>query len=273
MRESDNVKPAPGAMDLTGLAGRWLSSEPRARGISRIDLAVRDGVVSARVFGAGPGGLVDWGVAPVSDLFADGVASTACAGFRLHYDFGFLNSHIQANLKLGVLVLGVYQSFRDRDAGSDYFFREFLAVTESEAEPAIDGLNGCSCRHDAALGAGTAAVERLLGSWRNTNADSQGIAGLDLDMSEGQVRVRVNGIGSDGKTDWGEAAGKLFNCVEEDAVPSAAVLAGFDFGFFDCELQIRQNKGILAVTAFNRFHDGSGRSDYVVRELFHRSRE
>ena len=54
------------------------------------------------------------------------------------------------------------------------------------------------------------------------------------------------------------------------AVLSAAILARYDFGFFDCELQIRQNKGILAVTTFNRFHDESGRSNYVNRELFHR---
>jgi hypothetical protein len=39
-----------------------------------------------------------------------------------------------------------------------------------------------------------------------------------------------------------------------------------------CELQIRQNKGILAVTTFNRFRDESGRSSYVTRELFYRGK-
>ena len=271
MRESDNVTLTPGAMDLTGLAGRWCSSEPQAKGIGRIDLIIQEGVVSGHVFGAGQNGLIDWGVAPVSALFTDGVSSASCAGFQLCYDFDFLTSHVQANLKLGVLVLGVYQSFCGNGGGNNYFFREFLAVTENEVEPVIDSLSDLSCMHDRVLGASTAAVERLLGSWQNTDPNSRGIAGLDLEVSGGQVQVRVRGVGADGVTDWGESGGGIFTCIEEDAVPSAAVLAGFDFGFCDCELQIRQNKGILAVTAFNRFHDGSGRSDYVVRELFHRS--
>jgi hypothetical protein len=269
MRASDNVSPIPGSMDLTGLAGRWCSSEPRATGIGAINLIVQDGVVSGHVFGAGPDGLIDWGVAPVSALFTDGVSSATCAGFQLRYAFDFLTSHIQANLKLGVMVFGVYQSFCGDGGGNNYFFREFLAVAENEVEPVIGGLSDLSCTHDRVLGASTAAVQCLLGSWRNTNPDSRGIAGLDLEVSGGQVQVRVRGVGADGVADWGTSGGGIFTCIEEDAVPSAAVLTRFDFGFCDCELQIRQNKGILAVTAFNRFHDQSGRSDYVVRELFH----
>ena len=84
------------------------------------------------------------------------------------------------------------------------------------------------------------------------------------------VAVRVWGAGAEDLVDWGEIEGAIFTCIEEDDVPSAAVLARYEFDFMQCELQIRQNKGILAVTTFNRFRDGSGRSSYVTRELYHR---
>ncbi len=271
MRESDNVTSTPRSIDLTGIAGWWSSSEPQPRGIGSIEITVRDGAAQGHTFGAGQNGLIDWGVVPVSTLFTDGVSSTTCAGFQLRYDLAFLTSHIQGNLKLGVMVLGVYQSFRGSSGRHNYFFREFLAVTESEFEPTTSALGDRSCVHDAVLGESTAAVECLLGSWRNTNHGSSGIAWLELEAFGDQIRVRVRGAGANGMIDWGESSGEAFTCSEEDATPSAAVVVRYDFGFFDCDLQIRQNKGILAVTTFNRFHDDSGRSDYVIRELFHRS--
>lgn len=274
MRESDNVTTThtPAPIELCNVAGRWSSSETQSRGIASIELKVRDGAVEGHAFGAVHDGLVDWGTTRVTALFTDGACSNTFAGFRLRYELDMLTSHVQANLKLGVMVLGVYQTFRGDSSRSNYFFREFLAVTESGSAPPIAAPGDRCCSHDDGLGSSTPALELLLGSWTNTNPGSLGITGIDLEASGGgQVLMRVFGAGTDGPIDWGETTGQVFTCSEEDAVPSAAALAHYEFGFFDCELQIRQNKGILAVTTFNRFHDGSGRHDYVSRELFHRS--
>ena len=127
-------------------------------------------------------------------------------------------------------------------------------------------MTEASCSLDEELGRGPgAADEMLLGHWHNTHHGSRGIPEIALERRGDRVAVRVWGAGAQGLADWGEAPGELFTCVEEDGVRSAAALARYDFGFMGCELQIRQNKGILAVTTFNRFRDGSGRSSYVTR--------
>ena len=270
MRESDNVVVAATPVTFEGLPGKWRSADPQTRGIHCLELTVCDGAVIAHTSGAVQNSLVDWGVAPISNLFADSVSSAKCAGFQLRYELGPVTSHIQASLKLGVLVLGVHQFFRAGRGRDNYFFREFLAVTEPVSESRSALPVGRSCGHDELLGNSPAAIQRFIGFWSNTNSRSRGIAGIGLDVSGKEAKVRVHGVGAGKLIDWGECTGEVFACIEEDRVLSAAILARYDFGFFDCELQIRQNKGILAVTTFNRFHDESGRSNYVNRELFHR---
>jgi hypothetical protein len=263
------------SLDLTAFPGTWTSSDPGTRGVARLDLAVRDGELVGRIWGGGADGPVDWGPRRAAALYADAVTSRAGAGFLLRYDHGFLTSHVEANLKLGVAVLCVYQSFQDASGRQDYFFREFLSADgdagdAGEMAPA-PAVAEASCGLDAELGRGPGAAEELLlGHWRNTHHGSRGIPEIALERRGDGVAVRVWGAGAQGLADWGETPGGLFTCVEEDGVRSAAALARYDFGFLECELQIRQNKGILAVTTFNRFRDGSGRSSYVTRELFYR---
>src|SRR5258708_7725747 len=101
MRESDNVAVTASPINFAGLPGKWRSSDPKTRGIDCIEITVRDGTLLTHTFGAVQNGLVDWGVAPISNVFAEGVSSAKCAGFQLRYELDFLTSHIQASLKLG----------------------------------------------------------------------------------------------------------------------------------------------------------------------------
>lgn len=275
LRQVDDVTfgPPPDArLDLAAFPGIWTSSDPETRGVARLDLAVRDGELLGRIWGAGANGPIDWGESRAEALYADAVTSRTGAGFLLRYDFGFLTSHVEANLKLGVAVLCVYQTFKDPSGRHGYFFREFLSGDDGAGElAAAPAVAGESCGHDEELGRGPGAVdELLLGHWHNTHHGSRGIPEIALERRGERLVVRVWGAGAQGPVDWGETEGELFTCVEEDGVRSAAALARYDFGFMECELQIRQNKGILAVTTFNGFRDGSGRSNYVTRELYHR---
>ena len=280
LRQADEVTVARSqdeSLDLAAFPGTWTSSDPGTRGVARLDLAVRDGELVGRIWGGGANGPVDWGPSRAEALYADAVTSRAGAGFLLRYDHGFLTSHVEANLKLGVAVLCVYQSFQDASGRHDYFFREFLSADGgagniAQMAPAPAGAEA-SCGLDEELGRGPgAADELLLGHWHNTHHGSRGIPEIALERRGDRVAVRVWGAGAQGLADWGETQGELFTCVEEDGVRSAAALARYDFGFMECELQIRQNKGILAVTTFNSFRDGSGRSSYVTRELFYRGK-
>lgn len=275
LRRGDDVRPsqlATGELDLTAFPGLWRSSDPRTRGIAQLRLTVdADGGVRGRIWGAGPRGLIDWGERRAHPIFTAGVASRTGAGFLLSYDFGFLQSHLEANLKLGVAVLCAYQSFQDRNGRRNYFFREFLARDPGDEPRPVPTVAGLSCGHDEGLGRGHAATTRLLlGHWRNTLDDTDGIPRITVEPDGEEVVVKVWGAATDGLVDWGETRGEIFTCAEEDDVPSAAVLARYTFDGMTSELQIRQNKGILAVTTFNHFTDGSGRSSYVTRELYHR---
>lgn len=263
------------SIDLAAFPGTWTSSDPETRGVARLDLAVRDGELVGRIWGGGANGPIDWGASRAKALYADTATSRAGAGFLLSYDHGFLTSHVGVNLKLGVAVLGVYQSFQDASGRQGYFFREFLSANGDAGEMApAPTVAEASCGLDEELGRGPgAADELLLGHWHNTHHGSRGIPEIALERRGDFVAVRVWGAGARGLADWGEAQGELFTCVEEDGVRSAAALARYDFGGMEHELQIRQNKGILAVTTFNSFRDGSGRSSYVTRELFYRGRQ
>ena len=277
-RQADEVtvaRPQDESLDLAAFPGTWTSSDLGTRGVARLDLAVRDGGLVARIWGGGANGLVDWGPSRARALFADAVTSRTGAGFLLRYDHGFLTSHVEANLKLGVAVLCVYQSFQDASGRHDYFFREFLSADGGAGEMApAPAVADASCGLDEELGRGPgAADELLLGHWHNTHHGSRGIPEIALERRGDRVAVRVWRAGTQGLADWGETQGELFTCVEEDGVRSAAALARYDLGVMECELQIRQNKGILAVTTFNSFRDGSGRSSYVTRELFYRGKE
>ena len=111
----------------------------------------------------------------------------------------------------------------------------------------------------------------LLGAWVSASPATRGIRAVDVTAGAGGLVLRVFGAGEQDGVDWGTAGGDLYPCSEEDRQRSACLLATYDLGFLHCELQLRVNKGVLSLTSFNTFRDGSGRCDYVIRELFHRA--
>ena len=147
---------------------------------------------------------------------------------------------------------------------------------------------------------GAVDVSTLAGRWRNTLVAAGGsyrVSEIEVEIEvpespgrrRGRRRLGARGgcrFAGMGHRDLGTA----HLADEEDEQASAAVLAGYDFDRAEApsappartvELQLRQNKGILAATFFYRFRsegqsDGGGsrpaaaRRDFVVRELFHR---
>ncbi len=135
MREADRVDaaraaPASGPLDVSPLLGHWINTNPDSRGIVRFVLGSRDGVLTVRAFGAGMtegGGEAekDWGEVDAERIFTDGLASDNVMSFTARYDFGFLESHLQANMNLGLLVVAGFNTFKDGSGRSSYFSREF----------------------------------------------------------------------------------------------------------------------------------------------------
>jgi hypothetical protein len=112
-----------------------------------------------------------------------------------------------------------------------------------------------------------ADVSALLGSWVNSNPETNGIARMSLRDDGDRLVLEVQAIGPEGLISWGAAPAEVFM-----ASPSSRVVAGFacvyDFGFAETRLQVMIMKGLAVLAQFYSFKDGSGRADFFVREYF-----
>lgn len=117
-------------LDISGLAGVWINSNPDTNGIARMEFSEVEGKPSVRVNAIGPGGLIDWGYAPLK-LLAASPASRVTAGFTCTYDFGFAETRLQAMIMKGLIVLAQVHKFKDDSGRMDYFVREYFAVVHN----------------------------------------------------------------------------------------------------------------------------------------------
>lgn len=120
-----------GPMDLSGLPGIWINSNPDSNGIARLVISEADGKVSSQVYAIGPDGLIDWGAADLA-LFASRPNSRVAAGFTCLYDFGFVETRLQGMIMKGLLVLAQLHSFKDESRRADYFVREYFALAHEQ---------------------------------------------------------------------------------------------------------------------------------------------
>ena len=110
-------------------------------------------------------------------------------------------------------------------------------------------------------------VSGLIGTWVNSNPDTNGIARMVMTESGGKFSLQTYAIGPSGLIDWATTPVTLFG-----ATASSRVAAGFtclyDFGFAETRLQGMIMKGLLVLAQFHTFKDNSGRAGYFVREYY-----
>src|SRR5262249_52287391 len=111
----------------------------------------------------------------------------------------------------------------------------------------------------------------LLGTWTNTNAATRQITGVHIEAVEGRPMLRAWGASRPSRRDWGTIPiGQLYRASPEGK-PAAAFRAEYDFGPMTALLEATLSKGLLIVACLKTFRDGSGRSNYFVREFFRRA--
>jgi hypothetical protein len=107
----------------------------------------------------------------------------------------------------------------------------------------------------------------LLGTWINSNLETNSIARVKITDVDGKLQLQVFAIGPDGLIDWGTNDAEVFA-----GGPSSRAGAGFvsryDFGFAETRLQAMIMKGLLVLAQFHLFKDDSGRADYFLREYY-----
>jgi hypothetical protein len=116
-----------GPLDVSGLTGVWINSNPDTGGIARMLMSEAEGKLSIQVYAVGPEGLIDWGATGV-ELFMASPTSRVVAGFTCLFDFGFAETRLQAMIMKGLIVLAQYHNFKDESRRADYFVREYFAL-------------------------------------------------------------------------------------------------------------------------------------------------
>ena len=122
----------PGVVDPTPFVGNWINTNESARHkIARVVMKVKDGILIVHAYGDCSPDLCDWGEVE-ADVFADSIASDVAMSFSAVYDFGFMETYLQSNIKHGTLVIASCNKFKDGSGRSNYYTREFFYQIEDE---------------------------------------------------------------------------------------------------------------------------------------------
>lgn len=107
----------------------------------------------------------------------------------------------------------------------------------------------------------------LLGTWINSNPDTNSIARLEATDKNGKLELQISAVGPDGFVDWGVAEAQVFAANTESNV-GAGFTCRYDFGFAETRLQGMIMKGLLVLAQFHLFKDDSKRASYFLREYY-----
>src|SRR5689334_15576114 len=144
-RANDNHGMGAGStppLDLTGIVGSWFNTNHETREIARLMVGEHDGMLVLNIEGAGLGERISWPETPALP-YGEGPGTAEAAGFEAHRDFGFMETHLAANLKYGVMVIQSYNRFKDGSGRPPYFTREFFhQEVIHERTPACSTPNG-----------------------------------------------------------------------------------------------------------------------------------
>ena len=268
------------AIDLFPLLGIWVNTNNETRGIAKVLIGTKNGDLTVQVFGAAFPGLSDWGEVKAETVYANSVRSREAMSFSALYDFGYMQVYLQANLSLGLLVVAGLNTFKDESGRSNYFSREFFyhagQGTEHEFVREPSRQVSQKFRRDeedveVEVEKQAAAIDAspFLGKWITTNRATRGIVGIDVTDRDGEPGVQAFGACLPSPCDWRVTGASLFS-EGPASRKGLAISARYDFGFMQTHLQAKVKKGVLVVAVFNRFNDGSPRSNYFSREFFYR---
>ena len=108
-------------------------------------------------------------------------------------------------------------------------------------------------------------LSHFLGTWTNTFKDTGSIRRFVLDRAGEGYTIAADVSGGVG--DLG-AVGVIPFAPNVDSRQADGFMARYDFGFLEMSLAAYYTKGLIVVSQYTRFKDGSGRQDYFNREFF-----
>src|SRR5215813_4976179 len=118
-------------MGADTLLGRWMNTDRQTRGLREITIEQTGAELSVTAAGAGANGPIGWlaqSVRPLANLEEE--AGQRGIALAADFDFGFMRAETYLRVNKGVLVIVLFNSFRDQSGRSDYVTREFFYRAE-----------------------------------------------------------------------------------------------------------------------------------------------
>ena len=253
-----------------GMEGLWFNTDAGTGEISTIAVAVHEGEIVIRAFGANSPEPIDWGETSAKP-YVDRIGSSVITGLTADYDFGFMKTRLAGNIKYGILVIQSYNEFCDDSGRPAYFTREFFSKEVTHRHEPLPAGAPCAALSDlprAGTAGGGVDMSNLTGHWTNSNPETSAITHFDLFAHEGRYYIRVFGAGC--AEPWGEAEASPHG-YDVSGGRAVALLARYDLDFAEITLAANENKGLIIIASFHRFKDASPRSSYLKREFFYRT--
>ena len=117
---------------------------------------------------------------------------------------------------------------------------------------------------------GQASMSQFAGTWSNTDPATRGITSLQINVSGSSAQVHAWGSCHPTDCDWGSVQAQAFASGVSSNIASDAstLIAVFNSGFSETTLVITPYGSGLQVDSYDRFLDGSGRSNYIASYTF-----
>ena len=123
----------PSQVDPSPFAGTWANTNNAApHRIAKLVITVRDSILMVHVWGFCEPDPCDWGEVP-AEVYADSINSQTAMSFTAAFDFGFMETQLQTNLKRGTMVIATTNKFSDLSGRSDYYTREFFYQVDDDS--------------------------------------------------------------------------------------------------------------------------------------------
>jgi hypothetical protein len=108
-----------------------------------------------------------------------------------------------------------------------------------------------------------------LGTWFNCNFETGEILSLLLAEGDGGLILRAFGADDHSACDWGQTPA-ILHVSGLGSHEVSSFTARYDFGLPVLSLAAKEVQGLLIISSFSTFRDGSGRSSDFTRGFFYR---
>jgi len=141
-------------------------------------------------------------------------------------------------------------------------------MTSASSTNAIKRDDTPSGDEPCATGAATGVdLTHLLGTWVNTYRETRSLCRFTLTPSASGYSIETLAATESGAQTLGQTEVRPF-APNVNSRKADGFTASYDFEFLEMSLAAYCAKGLIVVSQYTRFKDGSGRPDYFNREFF-----